>query len=329
MGVRSQRNHARGGETAAVPVGTRAVPDAPEDDGFSSTHRSSTGGTSGVDTIRLLYAVDRVPPVGILDLDQGFKLQSFPHLHLVAAEGNPDEGLLWAPQELVDVAVQVRDLVDATFGVREDRGLSRVDLTTSRRFRPADGRAFLTGMAAMEFPRLEGRRRPNVGQARSIDWTGARSAAIRARVYCESFKVAGRKLGEQVRVEAQQRAAAGARVPLDVAADPAWQRQTFLRRFEPMRKAVDGVTVMTLPILERAVIEDVKSGLRSTREAERLLGASVFLRHGEGAAYPKATLSRRRRELREAGYVVVDDVAEPVTVHLGDELEAALAEFAA
>jgi hypothetical protein len=264
----------------------------------------------------------------VIDLVDGFKGHVIPGLHLIAAEGNPGDGGLWSPEELASTAAGVRDVVDATFGLVRDRGVSRLDLTTSRRFKVEDGRAFLSGMAAMEFPRLEGRRRPNVGQARSIDWTGAKTAAIKARVYCESFKVHGRELGEQVRVEAQRRYPNGHRPPLDVASDPAWQREQFLRRFEPMRKAVNGVTAATLPVIERAIVDEVKLGYRNYREAERLIGAMVFLRHDK-QAYPKMALSRRRRELREAGYVVVDDQADVLEVDLGAELEAALEEFGA
>jgi hypothetical protein len=298
--------------------------------GCSSTQRSNTGVT-GVDTLRLLFEVERVPTNAprIFDLDGSFKAHVMPGLHLIAAEGNPLDGGLWRPQEVAETGARVASLVDATFGVRRERGASRVDLTTSRRFdQAAEGRAFLTGMAAMELPRLEGSRRPNVGQARSIHWTGARTAAIKARVYCESFKVEGRQLGERVRMEAQGRMPNGARPPLDVVADPSWQAERFRRRFEPIRKAVDGVKASSMPAAERAIIDDVKAGRRDYRQAERLLGALVILRHDK-SAYPKMALSRRRRELREAGYAIVDDLDEQLEVDLGAELERALAEFAA
>lgn len=56
-------------------------------------------------------------------------------------------------------------------------------------------------------------------------------------------------------------------------------------------------------------------------------GLTCSAYRGACDVYSKATGWRRRRDLREAGYVVVDDEREAVTVELGAQLEAALAEF--
>jgi hypothetical protein len=53
----------------------------------------------------------------------------------------------------------------------------------------------------------------------------------------------------------------------------------------------------------------------------------VILSGGGAEGYPRRTLYRRKAELRDAGYVVVDDFMEPVEVDLGEELDRALSEF--
>jgi hypothetical protein len=50
----------------------------------------------------------------------------------------------------------------------------------------------------------------------------------------------------------------------------------------------------------------------------------VLLTGGAAGAYARATLTRRRRELREAGYVVVDDMLEAVEVELEPVIAAAI-----
>lgn len=278
--------------------------------------------------MRLLFKVANVPPRRIrIDLREDWRIDPMPGLGMVGVEGNPAAGALWSPAELLDRAAEVREFVHDSLEVTADHGVSRLDVTTSRRFETAQGRAFLQGMAALELPRLEGNRRPNVGQPRSIAWTGARTAAIKCRVYCESFKIAGREVGQQVRLEDQRRFNGGRQLPLDVAADPEHQRRLFMRRFEPMRKAVDGVKAMTLPVMEQALADEFRFGYRGLRETERLVTAAVLLRAGAADGYSRATRYKRRAELRRAGYVVVDDLVEPVEVNLGDELEAALSDF--
>jgi sirohydrochlorin ferrochelatase len=94
-----------------------------------------------------------------------------------------------------------------------------------------------------------------------------------------------------------------------------------------MRKAVDGVTAASFPVVAQALADEVKYGYRDAREAERLAGALVLLGGGARDGYSRATYYRRRSELRAAGYVVVEDFMEPVEVDLGGELERALEEF--
>ena len=280
-----------------------------------------------MDTLRLLFEVDEVPPRGVAELVPGWQMHSMPELHLVAVEGNPGVGALWGGGEVLGAGEDVRSLVDGTFGVRRDRGVARMDVTTSRRFVPAEGRAFMAGVAAMEFPRLEATRRGT--PVHSVWWTGLRSATIKHRAYCESFKVPGREPFERLRLEEQGRFPNGRRPPLEVAADPAFQRERFRRRFEPMRKAVDGVTAASFPVIAQGLADEFRYGFRDLREFERLSGSLIALSAGARDGYARSTFYKRRAELREAGYVVVDDFMEPVEVDLADELDRALEEFGA
>ena len=266
-----------------------------------------------------------MPERGVSELVPGWQMHSMPELHLVAVEGNPASGALWSGGQVLEHGQLLHDVVEGTFGVRRDRGVARLDVTTSRRFEPAEGRAFMAGVAAMEFPRLEATRRGS--PVHSVWWTGARSAVIKNRAYCESFKVTGREPFERLRLEEQGRFPNGRRPPLEVAADPDFQRERFQRRFEPMRKAVRGVTAASFPVIGKALADEVKYGYRTHREVERLAGALVILGGGGGDGYPRRTRYRRQAELREAGYVVVDDFMEPVEVDLAEELDRALEEF--
>lgn len=280
-----------------------------------------------MDTARLLFEVDRLP-ANRATVDVGgesWVMDPMPAFGMVAVEGNPSDGLLWSGSEVLDRGAAVRDFVSDSLGVRADRGVSRLDVTTSRRFVPAQGRAFMAGMASLEMPRMEATRRGT--PPHSVWWTGAKSAAIKARTYCESFKVEGREPFERLRLEDQRRFPSGKRPTLEAAADPVKQRQLFMRRFEPMRKAVDGVTAASFPVIAQALADEARYGYRSVREVERLAGAMIMLTGGAGEAYSRRSFYRRRAELREAGYVVVDDFMEAVEVDLGDELERALSEF--
>lgn len=301
------------------------IAEAPSPGGSSSTHPSLTGET-GTDTVRLLYAVASVPPRPFgFTLSEDWRVDPLPGFGMVAVEGNPANGALWGPGELLERGEAVREVIDGTFGVQGDKGVSRLDVTTSRRFTPKQGRAFMAGMAAVELPRMEATRRGS--PPHSVWWTGARTAVIRARTYCESFKVASREPFERLRLEDQRRFPTARRIDLETAADPAQQRRFFLRRFEPMRKAVDGVTAASFPVVAQALADEARYGYRDVKEAERLAGALVLLGGGAGEAYSRATFYRRRAELRSAGYVVVEDFMEPTKVNLGEELELALEGF--
>lgn len=304
------------------PTGAREV-------GVCSTRPSATTGTpneTGVDTLRLLYATDRHLPAGVHELD-GWRAGSIPALGLTWVEGHPAPDALASPAEVLTAGEAIGELVDGTLGVRAVRGVGRADLTTTQRFGPErEARAFLAGMATLELPRCDTIRRGT--PVHSIAWANVNGRRLLARCYDKGLELGGEAF-ERVRFEDQRRFPSGARPPLDVVADPAYQRERFAARFEPMRKAVDGVKAASFPVIAQALADEARYGYRTAREVERLAGALVILSGGGGEAYSRRTLYRRRAELREAGYVVADSYLEPVEVDLGEVLAGALAEFGA
>lgn len=302
---------------------------APREVGSSSTRPRLTSehpGETGVDTLRLLFETDRSFGGDLVEVD-GWRFGSIPALGVTWAEGHPVEGALGSPDDVVSRGTWARDVVDDHLGVRRDRGVARVDVTTTRPFPvAAEARAFLAGMAALDLPRCHTIRRGR--PAHSIAWAHERGRRLLARCYDKGLERGGQPW-ERVRLEEQARFASGRRPPLDAAADPEWQRRRFVRRFEPMRKAVTGVKAATFPVVAHAIADEARFGYRSAREAERLLGAMVLLGDGAGEVYTRSTRTRRRRELRDAGFVLVEDDREAVEVDLGEQLDRALDEFGA
>lgn len=279
-----------------------------------------------MDTLRLLYETDRYVE-GVVDLDDGWRLGSIPALGLTWAEGHPMPGALATPGQVLAAAEGVRDAVDGTLGVRRERGVARLDTTTTRPMGvELRGRAFLAGMASVELARCEAIRRGT--PVHSIGWAHQKGRRLLARCYDKGLERGGDPW-RFVRLEDQARFASGRRPMVEAAAEPEFQRRRLVQRFGPMRKSVQGVKAASLPVVAKAIADEVRYGYRPAREAERLAGALVLLHGGAGEGYPRATYYRRRAELREAGFVVVDDFMEPVEVDLADELDAALEEIPA
>lgn len=302
-----------------------ALVDRAREVGVCST-RPSLISETGVDTLRLLFETER-PGDRSFELAgaEGWSFGSIAALGLTWAEGRPGAGELAKPDDVLNAAVGVRALVDDYLGVRRDRGVSRLDVTTTRPFgAPREARAFLAGMATLQLPRCETTRRGD--PVHSISWTHATGRRKLARCYDKGLERGGEPF-ESVRLEDQRRFPSGHRPTVEAVADAEFQRRKFVQRFEPMRKAVDGVKAASFPVIAQALADEVRYGYRAAREAERLAGSLVLLCGGASEGYSRATLYRRRADLREAGYVVVDAYLEPVEVDLGDVLEAAIAEF--
>jgi hypothetical protein len=94
-----------------------------------------------------------------------------------------------------------------------------------------------------------------------------------------------------------------------------------------MTAAAEGVRAASFPVIAQSIAEEFRYGLRSRAESERLAASLVLLGGGAGDAYSKATAWRRRREMRRAGYVLVDDERDRTEVDLSSVLDAALEEF--
>jgi hypothetical protein len=282
---------------------------------------------AGVDTLRLLFETRaRGERAFELDALPGWRLGSIAALGLTWAEGHPVAGALARPSEVATAAAHVTKLVDDHLGVVKERGCARLDSTATYRFeRPQEARAFLAGMAAVDLPRCETTRRGH--PVHSISWTHSTGARKLARCYDKGLERGGEAwaLG---RLEDQRRYGSAGRPPAEVVSEPGYARGRFEARFGPIRKAVDGVKAATFPVVAQALADEVKYGYRDRREAERLAGSLVLLTGGVGRGERDTSqrrwFDRRKAELRGAGFVVVDDLAEVVEVNLGDVVTAAL-----
>lgn len=293
--------------------------------GVCSTRPSLTGETqeAGVDTLRLLYETREFGERAFeLDDLPGWKLGAIGGLGLTWVEGHPVPGSLASADEVATAATRVRAVVDERFGVVKDRGVARSDQTVTTRFeRPQETRAFLAGMAAVQLPRCETTRRGH--PVHSVSWSNARGARKLARAYDKGMEQGGESF-RFARLEDQRRYPSGGRPPVEVVAEGDYLRGRFEARFGPIRKAVDGVKAATFPVVAQALADEARYGYRDMREAERLAGALVMLSGGAAEGYSRPTFYRRKAELRDAGFVVVDDLVEAVEVNLGDVVEQAL-----
>jgi hypothetical protein len=216
----------------------------------------------------------------------------------------------------------VHQTLDQHLGVLQDRGCSRLDSTVTHRFnRPEETRAFIAGMAAFNLPRTETTRRGH--PVHSISWTHPKGKKILARCYDKGTERGGDPW-EFARLEDQRRFGTANRPTLDAVSEPGYARSRFEARFGPIRKAVEGVRAASFPVVAQELADQARYGYRTYREVERLAGALVILNGGGADAYKSATLKRRRRELREAGFVIVDDMVEHVEVNLANVVDAAL-----
>lgn len=293
--------------------------------GVCSTRPSANPDTqeAGTDTLRLLFAT-RHPggqtfAVGEAD---GWRFGSISGLGITWAEGHPVPGELCNGQELLEAAQRIRAMLDQRLGVEKDLGVSRADFTATHAFRrPEDARAFLTGMSATELPRCEVTRRGH--PVHSVSWSHVLGSAKVARVYDKGLERGGEpwRLG---RMEDQRRYPSARRLPVEAVSEPGYARSMFQRRFQPIARQVHGVKAASFPVIAQALADEVRYGYRPWKEAERLAGSLVLLTGGAAEGYSRRTMYRRRADLREAGFVVVDDLAEAVEVNLGDVLDAAL-----
>jgi hypothetical protein len=246
-----------------------------------------------------------------------------PSHRMLWIEGHPAVEGLAHPSALPEAALDVLDHVeDFGFPLGRDAGLGRCDGTVTLGFEEqSQGIAVLQGVAALDFPRsmpvVYGR------PPQTVYIAGEKSAERKARIYDKGVETATAAPGLHVRFENQARYTKETRRLVEEH-DLDHVRNRYNARFGPLAKAAQGVTVASMPVLAAEVADRVAAGDLRLQQAERMLGFMLLHQAGQRRGMHVRTVQRRRRELREQGYVLADDFYEPVSVNLGDTLEAAL-----
>lgn len=254
------------------------------------------------------------------------RLFYFERSGLLRVEGHPAgvAGVLASPDDIPGYAEDVLQAL-AMIGVRvrEPLGVARCDGTVTLGFDdPAAGLATLAGVAAIVPPRMKVN--THRGEAIETVYYETVTGRKRARWYDSGLKHGTAARGLNIRAEDQRLYDRSSRRLDARKVTTASVRQAFEKRFVTLAKLTEGVTVTGVPGIITKLAGRVRAGRCTVSKAERAMAAAEFLRAGHGDIYPKRTLARRRRELREEGLVVVEGELEPVDVDLGAVLEAAL-----
>jgi hypothetical protein len=255
----------------------------------------------------------------------GHRVGVSPAHRMLFMEGHPAvEGLAAVSDLCKAEATVLRALSDDHWPIGQDGGVSRMDQTVTLRFAdPREGQVFLAGVAALDVPRCKpviwGRPPETVYFAAEL------SGKTLARVYDKGLESNSAPRGQLIRLENQSRYTKEARLPVSAFDEvPAFVSNKFQRRFAPLAESAQGLTAATLPILAQRIGEKVAAGELTTRQAERIAG---YLLVGQQASrsYAPATRTRRRRELRQHGFVLANPLSDPLEVDLGAALDEALA----
>ena len=287
-----------------------------------------------MDTCRFNFLIDSEHDRRVLRSLHRAPVEGVPALHLMfdvghgvlSAEGRVVEALdlpahrLLPPAALGDAAEVVRRAI-RSMGVYylPDEGISRIDSTATVRMpTPAAGWSMLTGMQALDVPRLK----PNVigRPPETVKWVTAKRAATRATAYDKGHQLGTAPRGVEIRLEARSRYPAARRMRVSE-----WRsddvRENFRNRFEPMRASATGLHVMTETTVREQLRSFVEDGRVTPRQAERLLGHIAC--EATGIRREKTARWRARRELRRLGLALALDGAEGerVDVELGQVLD--------
>jgi hypothetical protein len=285
---------------------------------------------AGVDTCRFLWRIDSEHDRNVLrSLPRHAAVDGIPDLHLdydgasgvLAAEGRVIEAVgldthrLLPPAALPDAHDAVRRAV-RSMGLHylPEEGVSRLDATVTLRMgSPAMGWSLLSGMAALDTPRLKPL---TIGRPlETVKWVTPRRAATRATAYDKGHQLLTAEQGTEIRLEARHRYSAQARRRV-AEWRPGAVRESFETRFDPMRKSAEGVHIASERLVREMIREHVASGVITSRQAELLLGHIGCEATGI-RTHPK-TQQRRRRELRRLGLALAmdGDEGEPINVEL-------------
>lgn len=277
--------------------------------------------SAGVDTWRVGFKIGRRPP-GMRFEVAGHRGEWFPHRSLVALEGHPLDGGLCPGELLGDVFERLHEEVEEVCGKAEPMGVLRLDSTAQVSLgEPSHGLAVLRGMSSIvaDAPGLK----PEVigKPVETVYMLSKRGRGAKlGRGYDPFFRGLTAR-GESVRFEAQDR-----RLDLDYGLNALTPRERFHRRFAPLWRSSQTVTVGGFPTVALRLAEKIDSGELTARKASDLFGFLGLEMAGRGGALSRTTAWRRRRDLLEHGLALADDgLFEPVEVKLGDVFEQALA----
>jgi hypothetical protein len=270
-------------------------------------------------------------PGPVFSIGENYRGQYFGEYNVLAVEGHPRQGGLCPADSLEQAyADMIAELDENDIRPTGFRGVSRLDVTCTQRFAdPAEGRAMLVGLAALDVPGCK-----QVVYGKPVETVGIisnRGRRLLGRIYDKGVEAHwiddGRGIlrGEYLRLEEQGRFGAQRRPGREHVSDARYLKTRFERRFVPLWQASKGLKVAGLPALTETLMERVRNGEMTIKEAERVGGFLVLESSGEAKErYSRAVYYRRRRELREMGLVVADEFYEPVEVRLADVLERAL-----
>lgn len=279
--------------------------------------------TAGVDTWRLGFRVGRRPPGPRFKLPvngQTYEGEWSPQWSLVSVEGHPLADGLCPPELLGDLHEQVHEAVEDVCGRAEPTGVLRLDSTAEVALGGSGGLAALRGLAAVvpNVPRLKPGVIGKPVETVNLLSRHGRGAKL-GRGYDPWFRGATVR-GEVARFEAQDR-----RLELDYGLNALTPRERFHRRFGPVWRASQNVTVGGFPVLAARLGALVDEGVITPRQGELLGGFVVFESAGLDRLLAARTVRRRRQSLLEVGLALADDsLFEPVEVNLGAVFEQAM-----
>lgn len=267
----------------------------------------------------------------------GHTVGFFPANRLAYAEGHPfgAGGELCPPRHLaaayvhLDRALQEHGLVfDQRWAKGRASGFAgvrRLDLTADLRYEGrGDGLAVLQGVYALPVPRVQkaARTAPGGTALETVAWFGSSGRRMLARWYDKGVKEGWAPRGELIRAEDQRRFTGDARLSVD-ALTPATTRALFQRRFVPLWKASEGVTVGSVLRLGERVGQLVEQGVLTDAQAKAILGRLAADACGlEIQSY--RTRARERALAREYGLVLAGGDDDQVEVDLHAAVSAAL-----
>jgi hypothetical protein len=264
---------------------------------------------------------------------------------LVFAEGHPSPDGLCPAGELTVRALGLQDaLLSAGLPIDRFRGLRRFASSAASAegwagLRRADatlnldagtrgeGLAVLAGIAACVRD-APGHAEVRYGLDHAVETVylrGYGGKRVLGRWYDKGLEASSAYRGRRLRGEDQRRwGKLDRRDPWDL--DAHALRSGFQRRFYPLWQATRGVTVAGPVVIAEKLLEAVREGSLSPREAEALCGHVVLRVVGgrRGGGISQATMYRREKRIREFGLQLADGVLEEVELDLASVLEQVL-----